>query len=141
MAEHLLHERGHRLQFAILTFDLVWVFGAAGLCQRETDEVVRGELRQECLGGRNADLRPGSGVEHGVGFARNLAAVGVADCQHLRLLCFGVPDRLQGVGGLAGLRNGDHQGAAVQNRVTVTEFTGQLDLHWQPGPMLDGVLG
>ena len=49
--------------------------------------------------------------------------------------------RLQGVGGLTGLRDGDYQGAAVQNRVTVTELAGQLDLDRQPGPMLDGVLG
>ncbi len=30
---------------------------------------------------------------------------------------------------------------AVQNRVAVTEFAGQLDLDGQPGPVLDGVLG
>ena len=86
-------------------------------------------MRQECLGGRYADLGSGTSVENGVGLARDLAAVGIADGQHLGLLCFGVPDRLQGVGRLAGLRDGDHQGAAVQNRVTVTEFTGQLDLN------------
>ena len=52
-----------------------------------------------------------------------------------------MPHRLQRVGGLPGLRDRDHQRAAVQHRVAVAELAGQLDLDGQPGPVLDGVLG
>ena len=52
-----------------------------------------------------------------------------------------MPDGFQGVGGLPRLRDGDHQRAAVQNRVAVAELAGQLDLDGQPGPVLDGVFG
>ncbi len=84
---------------------------------------------------------PGAGVEHRVALARDLAAVGVADRQHLGLLLLGVPHRFERVGGLAGLRDRDHQRAAVQHRVAVAELAGQLDLDGQPGPVLDRVLG
>ena len=52
-----------------------------------------------------------------------------------------MPDRFQRVGGLAGLRDRDHQRAAVQHRVAVAEFAGQLHLDGQPRPVLDRVLG
>ena len=48
---------------------------------------------------------------------------------------------LQRVGGLAGLRDGDHQRAAVQDGVAVAEFTRDLDFDRQPGPVFDRVLG
>jgi len=50
-----------------------------------------------------------------------------------------VPDRFQGVRGFTGLRNGHHQGAAVQHRVAVAEFAGELHFHRQPRPVLDRV--
>ncbi len=105
------------------------------------DEVVRRDLRKERLRGRHADLGPGAGVEHRIALARDLAAIGVADRQHLGLLLLGVPDGLQRVGGLTGLRDGDDERVTIQNRVAVTEFAGQLDLDGQPGPVLDRVLG
>ena len=49
-------------------------------------------------------------------------------------------DRLQGVGGLAGLRDRDHQGGVVEDRVAVAELGGQLDLDRDAAPVLDGVL-
>ena len=52
-----------------------------------------------------------------------------------------MPDRFQRVGGFPGLRDGHHQGAAVQHRVPVAEFAGQLHFHGQPGPVLDRVFG
>ena len=132
---------GHRLEFAVLARHLVGVLGAAGLRERKSDKVIGRDLGQERLGRRHTDLRPGAGVEHRVAFARDLAAVGVADGQHLGLLLLGVPHCLQRVGGLTRLRDGDDERVAVQNRVAVTEFAGQLDLDGQPGPVLDGVLG
>ena len=139
--QHPLHQLGHRLQFAELALHLVGVLGAAGLRERQTDEVVGGDLREERLGRRDADLRARAGVEHRVALARDLAAVGVADRQHLGLLLLGVPHGFQRVGGLAGLRDRDHERAAVQHGVAVAELAGQLGLDGQPGPVLDGVLG
>ena len=126
---------------SVLACHLVGVLGAAGLRQRQPDQIIGRDLRQECLGRCHPDLGPGAGVEHRVALARDLATVGVADRQHLGLLLLGVPHRLEGVGGLAGLRYRNYERATVQNRVAVAEFTGQLDLDRQPRPVLDRVLG
>ena len=107
----------------------------------QPDEVGRDDLRQEALGGRDADLRAGVRVEHGVGLARDLGAVGVADGQHTGVLILRVAHRLQGVGSLAGLRDRDDERRAVQHRVAVAELAGQLHLDGQARPVLDGVLG
>ena len=101
--EYLFHQGRHRLQFTKFVRHLVGVLGTPGLGQRQADKVIRGKLGQKCLGCRHADLRPGAGVEDGIGLAWDLAAVGVADGQHLRLLRLGMPHRLQGVCSLAGL--------------------------------------
>ncbi len=87
------------------------------------------------------DLRTGVGVDHRVGFARDGRAVGVADRQHLRALFPGVSDRLQGVGGLAGLGDRHDQGALADDRIAVAKLRGQFDLTGDPAPVLDGVLG
>jgi hypothetical protein len=42
--------------------------------------------------------------------------------------------------GLAGLADGDHEGALVDDRVAVAELVGERDLDRDPGPVLDGVL-
>ena len=52
-----------------------------------------------------------------------------------------MPHRLERVGGLAGLGDGNDKRVLIQNRVAVAEFAGQLDLDGQPGPVLDRVLG
>ncbi len=135
------HQIGHRFQLAVLPLDLVGIFGAARLGQRQAQQIVGGHLGQEGLGGGHPDLRAGAGVEHRVAFARDLRAVGVADRQHLGLLLLGVADGLEGVRGFTGLRDGHHQGAAVQHRVAVAELAGELHLHRKAGPMLDRVLG
>ena len=75
----------------------------------EPEQVAGDQLGEEALGRRDPDLRPGVGVDHRVGLARDRRAVGVADRQHLGPLLPGVPDRHQGVGGLAGLADRDHQ--------------------------------
>ncbi len=93
------------------------------------------------LGGGDGDLGPGVGVEDGVGLPGDRRAVGVADGEDLRALFAGVAQGHQGVHGLAGLGDGDDQGALVEDRVAVAELAGQLGLAGQPGPVLDGVLG
>ena len=120
--------------------DLVPVLRAAGLSQCQADDVVRRHLRQESLGGGHTDLRAGVGVEHRIGLTRDLGTVGVAHRQDAGTLGLGVADGLQGVGGLPGLGDGDDQGLPVQHRVAVAELAGDLDLHRDTHPVLDGVL-
>ena len=120
--------------------DLVGIHRATRLGQRQADHVVRRDLREEGLGGGHADLRAGVGVEHRVGFARDLGTVGITHRQHPRSLGLGVAHGLQGVGGLTGLGDGDDEGLLVQHRVAVAELGCDLDLHRDAGPVLDGVL-
>ena len=113
---------------------------ALHLGEIERQQVAGHELGQEALGRGDADLRAGVGVHHRIGLPRDGRAVGVADRQHPGALGAGVPHRLQGVCGLAGLADRHHQGVAGQDRVAVAELRGQLDLDRDPGPVLDGVL-
>ena len=135
------HRVRHLREHLEVAGDLVAVLGAAGLRQRQPDQVVGGELGQERLGGGDTDLGPGVRVQHRVGFPRDLRAVGVADGEHPGPLPAGVPDGLQGVRGLPGLADRDDQGVPVQHRIAVAELAGHLDLDREPAPVLDGVLG
>ncbi len=140
-AQDGLDGRRHRFELGELARHLVGVLRAPSLGECQTHEVVRRHLSEERLRGRDPDLGPGVRVEHRVGLARDLGAVGVADRQHPGLLLPRVAHRLQRVGGLTGLRDGHHERVPVEHRVAVTELTRQLDLHREAGPVLDGVLG
>ena len=59
----------------------------------------------------------------------------------LAALLAGVAHGLDGVHGLAGLGDGDGEGLLADNRVAVTELVGELDLHGDAAPVLDGILG
>ncbi len=120
--------------------DLVAELRAPHLREVEREQVAGHQLGHEALGRRDADLGAGVGVDDRVGLARDRRAVGVADREHLGALRAGVPDRHQGVGGLAGLADRDHQGVPGEDRVAVAELVGELDLAGDPGPVLDGVL-
>ena len=93
------------------------------------------------LGGGHPDLGPGPGVEHGVGLAGHGRVDHVGDDQHLGTQPARLPHGLEGVDRLAGLADPDDQGAGVEHRVAVAELAGDVDLHRQAGPVLDGVLG
>ncbi len=98
-------------------------------------------MGEEALGGSDADLRPGVGVDHRVRLARDGGPVGVADRQHPGALLAGVPDGHQGVCGLPGLADGHDQGGRPDDRIAVAELAGQFHLARDPGPVLDRVLG
>ncbi len=131
---------GNRAQCVELAGDLVAVLRAASLREREPDELDRGDLRDERLGGSDTDLRTGMRVEHRVGLARDLCAVGVADGEHLRALLPRVTHRFERVGRLAGLADRDDERLLVEHRVAVAELRGQFDLDRDAGPVLDGLL-
>jgi hypothetical protein len=65
-----------------------------------------------------------------------LQMVSVCHAQAARVL-----QRGQGVGGFAGLRDGDDQGVRVRHAVAVAVFAGDLDVHRQLGHRFDPVLG
>ena len=132
---------GHRAQRVELALHLVAVLGAARLRQREADELDRGQLGQEGLGRRDPDLGPRVRVEHRVGLARDLRAVGVADRQHLgALLAVACRTASRGVGRLARLADRHDQRLPVEDGVAVAELGGHLDLDRDPRPVLDDLL-
>src|SRR5690348_12022842 len=63
---------------------LLFVHGAALLCQVECEQVQGGELAGECLGGSDANFGPGVGVDRSGGLARNHRTNDVADGERLR---------------------------------------------------------
>jgi hypothetical protein len=82
------------------------------LGQGQGEQEQRGELGGEGLGRGDADLGAGAGHEAQRGFAHDGGFGHVADGQraaHAQRL--GVLERGQGVGGFAGLRDGDDQGS------------------------------
>ena len=74
--------------------DLVGVLRAARLRQGQAHNIVRRNLRQEGLCRSHTDLGAGVGVQHSVGFARDLGTVGVAHSQDARILHLRVADGL-----------------------------------------------
>ena len=134
LGRHLAQVLHHRLR-------LVGVGAATKLGEVQAQDVAGRDLGQEGLGGGNRDLRAGVGVQHRVRLTRNRRAVGVADGDDARAQQTRVLDGHQCVHGLPGLRDRDHQGALVDDRVAVAELVGQVDLTGDPGPVLDGVLG
>ena len=138
--QHARHRVGARLELGVLAGDLVGVLRAERLRQRQPDQVAGDDLRGERLRRRDTDLGAGVGVEHRVGLAGDLRAVGVADRQHAGLLLAGVAHGLQRVGGLARLGDRDDERGAVEHGVAVAELAGHLDLDRDAAPVLDRVL-
>ena len=94
-------------------------------------------MRRVRLGRGHPDLRPGLRVEYGIAFAGQAAARRIADGQRPATAAPGHADRGQGIGRLAGLRHGHHQGAGGQLGIAVAEFAAQLRLHRQARQGLD----
>ena len=140
VVEHRLDVGGHRVELVQDLGDLVAEPGPLDLREVERQQVAGDQLGQEALGRRDPDLGTGVGVDDRVGLARDRRAVGVADGEHPRPLRPGVPDRLQGVGGLPRLADRDDERRVGEDRVAVAELRRQLDLHRDPRPVLDGVL-
>ena len=128
---------GHQLQVADEVRRFFRIEGAAGLRELQRQQVERGNLGDVGLGRRHADLRPGVGVDHGVGVAGHRRVDDVAHGEHPRLLPFGKRDGFHRVERLAGLADGDNQARRGEHRVAVTELTGDIDLDGQLGPVLD----
>jgi hypothetical protein len=116
---------------------LARVHPAALLGEVEAEQQAADDLGGERLGGGDRDLGAGVGVEHPVGLAGQGRADHVAQRDDRGALVTGVGGRGDRVGGLARLRDGDHERVVVEDRVAVAELAGDLDLDRDAGPVLD----
>ncbi len=99
-------------------------------------------MRGEGFGRGHADFAAGLGQQSQVGFTHQRADADVADRQageEAQLL--GIAQRGQGVGGFAGLRDGDEQGVRLHHHFAVAEFAGDFDLARDPGQFFEPVTG
>ena len=97
--------------------DVTW--HPAQLREVEAEQVAGDDLREERLRRGHGDLRSGVRVEHGVGFARDRRAEGVADRDDLRAL-------------LAGVAHGHDELVALDERVHVLDDVRVVDALQQP---------
>ena len=97
------------------------------------EEEERDELRGEGLGGGDADLRAGVGVDRSVGFASDHRADDVADGDGLRALGDHFALGRDGVGGLAGLGDEQAKRGGIGDGIAVAVFAGVVDLDRQRG--------
>ncbi len=116
------------------------VEAAAQLAELEREQEERGELRGESLGGGDADLRAGVGVDGAVGFARDHGADDVADGDGLRAEANHFALRGERVGGFAGLGDEQAEGVAVGDGIAIAVFAGVVDVDGQTREALDHVL-
>ena len=111
--------------------------GSADLREMQREDEERGELGGEGLGGGDADLGAGVGVDGAVGLAGDSGADDVADGEGLG--AFG--DQLalggEGVGGFAGLGDEQADGVGVGDGVAVAVLAGVVDLDGEAGEALD----
>ena len=139
----LLHEHldpvRDRLQVPDQTVELGRVHRVAQLGQLQADQVHRRDLRDECLGRRDADLEAGPRVQDAVGVTRRLAAEDVRDRQHLRAAAAREAHRRERVGGLTGLRDTDHEVVGTDHRVAIAVLRGDVHLDRDARPLLDRV--
>ena len=109
------------------------------LGELEREQVHRRHLGDEGLGRRHADLEPRAREQDAVRVAGRLAPHDVGDGEHLGAALAREPHRGERVGGLARLRDPDHEVALAQHRVAVAELGGDIHLDRPPRPPFDRV--
>ncbi len=93
-----------------------------------------GQLSGEGLGGGHADLGAGVGQEYQFGFTHQGALGDIADGQGSSITELpGHAQGGQGVGGLAGLGDGDEEGTGKHHLFAIAVLTGYLDVTGQTG--------
>ena len=99
-----------------------------------------GHLCGERLGAGDADFRAGVQINAAVGLAGDAAADHIAQGERRMALAFRFAQGGQRVGRLAGLRDGQDDGVAVDGRVAIAELAGVFDLDRDAGQFLEQVL-
>mmetsp|Transcript_28124 Transcript_28124/g.81105 ORF Transcript_28124/g.81105 Transcript_28124/m.81105 type:complete len:427 (-) Transcript_28124:629-1909(-) len=108
--------------------------------QLQRDHQERNHLPSEGLGRRDANLRAGVQVDAGIRGTRDAGADAVDDAHRHRLALLGDADRLEGVRGLAALRDGHDDVLRGDQGSPVAELAGVLHLHRQLRQALERVL-
>ena len=108
--------------------------------ERQREQRQHRDLAGERLGRGDADLGTGVDVDAAVGLARDRRAHHVDDAERPRALALRLAHRRQRVRGLARLRDHQHRGAFVDDRVAVAELRGVLDLDRDARVLLEHVL-
>ena len=100
---------------------------------------MRDELCGICFGGGYGDLRSCPGIHDAVCFSGDGASYHIDDsqCRDALLLCF--TKGCQGIGGFSGLADDDDQIIFLQDRISVTEFTGEIHFYRNPCQSLHDV--
>ena len=115
---------------------------AAQLGKRRREQEQRDQLRRERLGRGDADLRARAGEVDELGLAHHRRRADVADRQRVAVSeLLRVLERGERVGGLARLRDHDHQGVRIGNALAVAILARDLDLAGHAREALDPVLG
>ena len=97
-------------------------------------------MRGERLGRGYADFATGLSQQRQVGLTHQRTDADVADRQAGEEAQFlGITQRGQGVGGFAGLGNGDEQGVRLHHHFAVAELTGDFDLTRNTGQFFEPV--
>ena len=112
---------------------------AAQLGEPQREQVHRRDLGDEGLGGGDADLEAGAGVEDAVGVAGGLRAHDVRDREHLRPALLRQAHGGERVGGLARLGDADDEVARPDDRVAVAVLGGDVHLDRDARPLLERV--
>ena len=115
--------------------------GAVELGERDDQHAERRELRRECLGRSDADLRAGARQQHQLRFAHQRALRHVADRQARQVAgLLRHAQRGERVGRLAGLRDRDEQRVLRHDRIAIAILARDLDPARQARDLLDVVL-
>ena len=108
--------------------------------QRRAQQQKNGQLGGEGLGRGDANFQSGAGHQAVVADLGQRTFRHVADSETSQVVpLFGQLESRQRIGGLAGLRDGQHQRAIGHCRGPVTVLAGNLDHHRNPGQGLDPV--
>jgi len=98
------------------------------------------ELSGIGLGGGHRDLRPGPGINDLIGFTGNGRANDIRDRQGSGAQPLGFLQGRQGIAGLAGLADDNHQRARIHQRIPIAELGRDVHLDRDPRQLLQIVL-
>ena len=98
----------HRAQIIQDGFNFIGKHVPAQLRQVQTQDISRGNLRQESLGGSHSDFRTSVGIKRCISLTWDGCALGITNRNNLRTLLAGMAHRHERVHGLTRLRQRDH---------------------------------
>ena len=114
---------------------------ASDLGEFDRQQIFRDQLGAECLCCSHGDLRSRPSIDHFIRFSCNGASHHIYDSQRHRAFFFCFPQGSQGIRRFSGLADDDHQIVFPQDRIAVTELTGQIHERRDPCHFFKNVFG